>query len=509
MTFSISFSKTPKAKADTIVIGIYEDSALSNAAKTLNKKNKNCIDNCLKSHANFKGKQGQTLSIAHCQHNYSHIILLGLGKKDSLDTIKCESLGGKLYGALKSAGAQNVNIMTDGIKGKKGVSVSDALAHIAFGTRLKSYTFDKYKEKKAKKDQPVVLKSITVVTTDNTPAKKAFTTLDAVGQGVFLARDLVNEPPNTLHPESYAKLIQKELKPLGVEVEVLNETQMKKLGFGALLSVGQGSIRESRTVIMRWNGTGKGKISKSSKNPIAFVGKGVTFDTGGISLKPGAGMDMMKMDMGGSAAVVGVMKALAKRKAKANVIGIVGLVENMPSDRAYRPGDIIESHSGKTIEILNTDAEGRLVLADCLTYIQETYKPETIIDLATLTGAIMVALGNEYCGAFANDTKLWDQLESASLKTGEKFWRMPLDQSYRDEMVSDVADLKNMGGSRYGGACSAAGFLEHFVDKPTKWAHIDIAGTAWWNSDSDTTTKGGTGFPVRTLNDFVAKNYEK
>ena len=256
---------------------------------------------------------------------------------------------------------------------------------------------------------------------------------------------------------------------------------------------------------MRWNGGKKG-----DKAPIAFVGKGVTFDTGGISLKPGAEMDLMKMDMGGSAAVVGLIKAIAGRKAKANVIGIVGLVENMPSDRAYRPGDIITSHSGKTIEVLNTDAEGRLVLADVLTYVQQTYKPEVIIDLATLTGAIMVALGFEYCGAFANNDGLWRQLEDSSNNTGEKFWRMPLDAAYRKEMESDIADLRNLGSlGRYGGACSAAGFLEHFIEDDVKWAHIDIAGTAWWKTDKPTTPKGGTGFPVQALNDFVKKNFEK
>jgi len=288
----------------------------------------------------------------------------------------------------------------------------------------------------------------------------------------YQARDLVNEPPNSIYPASYAKLIKKQLAPMGVEVEILNETKMKKLGFGALLSVGQGSARESQTVIMRWNGN---KTAK--KAPIAFVGKGVTFDTGGISLKPGPDMDLMKMDMGGSATVVGTMKALAGRKAKVNAIGIVGLVENMPSSNAYRPGDIITSHAGKTIEILNTDAEGRLVLADILTYVQAKYKPEVIVDLATLTGAIMVALGFEYCGTFANDNDLWKQIENASQNTGEKFWRMPLDEAYRKEMESDIADLRNLGKTGYGGACSAAGFLEHFINegvKPHQKAEQDL-----------------------------------
>jgi leucyl aminopeptidase len=375
------------------------------------------------------------------------------------------------------------------------------------GLRLKFYKFDKYKSKK-EDETNINLDAFSIITDAYSAAKNLFETLDAVAKGVFLARDLVNEPPNTLHPESYADLIKNDLKPLGVDVEILDEKKMQKLGFGALLAVGQGSIRESRVVIMKWNGNGKTK--KTDKAPIALVGKGVTFDTGGISLKPGAEMDLMKMDMGGSAAVVGTMKAIAERKAKANVIGIVGLVENMPSDRAYRPGDIIKSHSGKTIEVLNTDAEGRLVLADIMTYIQDTYKPEVIIDLATLTGAIMVALGHEYCGAFANDNNLWDQLEKASKNTGEKFWRMPLDEAYRKEMESEVADLKNLGSlGRYGGACSAAGFLEHFVQEGTKWAHIDIAGTAWWKSDKPTTPKGGTGFAVRTLNELIANHFEK
>jgi leucyl aminopeptidase len=265
-----------------------------------------------------------------------------------------------------------------------------------------------------------------------------------------------------------------------------------------------GSIRPPRVVIMRWNGTGK----KTGSKPLAFVGKGVTFDTGGISIKPAAGMEEMKMDMGGSAAVVGLIRALAKSKAKVDVVGVIGLAENMPSDRAYRPSDIITSLSGKTIEVLNTDAEGRLVLCDALTYVQDTYKPRMIIDLATLTGAIMVALGYEYAGAFVNDEKLWGQLETASKASGEKLWRMPLDQSYRDEMTNNITDLKNLGNlGRYGGACSAAGFLEHFIEDGTPWAHIDIAGTAWIKGDKPTVPRGGTGYGVRLLYRLVLDNY--
>lgn len=508
MTFSISFLKTEKNKADTIIVGIFDGNTLSDAAKDLDKRESRLITACLKANKNFTGKSGQTIAVAVNKAPLSRIILLGLGKEKNLDALAFETIGGKLLATLKSTGAENIDLHIEGIEDLDNVTTAEIAAHLALGLQLKSYTFDKYKSKKKDAKKGAKIKSIAVITNAHTAAKKLYNTYSAVAEGVFLARDLVNEPPNTLQPESYAELIKNELKPLGVEIEILDEKKMKKLGFGALLAVGKGSIIESKTVIMRWNGAGKTK--KSDRAPIAFVGKGVTFDTGGISLKPGADMDLMKMDMGGSAAVVGLMKALAIRKAKANVIGIVGLVENMPSDRAYRPGDVLTSLSGKTIEVLNTDAEGRLVLADILTHVQNVYKPEVIIDLATLTGAIMVALGFEYCGAFANDDSLWKKLEQASKNTGEKFWRMPLDAAYRKEVESDIADLRNLGSvGRYGGACSAAGFLEHFIEKDTKWAHIDIAGTAWWKTDSATTPKGGTGFPVRALNDLVEKHFEK
>lgn len=503
MTFTISFSKSQTKQVDTIVIGVYEGGKLTDAAKELDKESKGLIKANLKEHQSFEGKVGETLALAMKLRYSSRIRVIGLGKERDLNTLKAETIGGKLFDSLKSSSAEKIDIYLDGISS----IAEDIAAHIMLGFRLKSYHFTKYKSD-ANKLAPKISK-VNGVLSGHAKAKKLFTELNQVADGVFLARDLVNEPPNELHPESYAKLIQKELKPLGVEVEVLTEKQMEKLGFKALLSVGQGSIRESRCVIMRWNGSGKKSTSKT-RTPIALVGKGVTFDTGGISLKPGAEMDLMKMDMGGSAAVVGTMKAIAKRKAKADVVGIVGLVENMPSDRAYRPGDIIGSLAGKKIEVLNTDAEGRLVLADALTYVQQKYKPEVVIDLATLTGAIMVALGFEYCGAFSNDDKLWDQLHEASKNTGEKFWRMPLDEAYKKEMVSEVADLRNLGSlGRYGGACSAAGFLEHFIENKTKWAHIDIAGTAWWKSDKPTTPKGGTGFPVRALNDLIKNHYEK
>ena len=495
MTISIQFSAKPKskptAKIDTVVIPLYKGLKFVDA-KNMYKKS---VQSALKLHSDFEAKEGEIITSFSSDQR---VVIVGLGDKKDLNPIAFEKIGGKIFNALKTAKAQAVCVCTQGLG-------EEATAHFAYGLHLKSYQFTKYKTDKAK--TKLSLKSVQFVHDEAAKAKKVFKDLNAIADGVFLARDLINEPPNTLYPESYAKRIQQELKPLGVEVEILNEAKMTKLGFKSLLSVGQGSARESQCVIMRWNGTGR-KISKTTQNPVALVGKGVTFDTGGISLKPGAGMDLMKMDMGGSAAVVGAMKAIASRKAKANVIGIVGLVENMPSSNAYRPGDIIGSLSGKTIEVLNTDAEGRLVLADVLTYVQQTYKADTVIDLATLTGAIMVALGYEYAGAFVNNDSLWDQLDKAGADTGENLWRMPLDKAYKKEMESEVADLKNMGNSRWGGACTAAGFLEHFVEEDTKWAHIDIAGTAWWNNDKDTTPKGGTGFAVRTLDRFIKNNYE-
>jgi leucyl aminopeptidase len=318
-----------------------------------------------------------------------------------------------------------------------------------------------------------------------------------------MARDLVNEPPNYLLPEPYAKLISEELKSLGVKVEILDKKKMEKLGMGAALGVAQGSDNPPCMVVMTWDG--RKKKNKSDK-PLAYVGKGVTFDTGGISLKPGKGMGDMKMDMGGSAAVVGAMKSLALRKADAYAVGIVGLVENMPSGKAYRPADVLTSLSGKTIEVLNTDAEGRLVLADALTYVQDTYDPKLIVDLATLTGAILVALAHEYAGTFVNNDALWAQMETASTETGEKLWRMPLDKTWNEAVKSPTADIQNLSSiGAYGGSCTAAAFLEYFIDEGRSWAHIDIAGTAWNPKDKPTGPKFGTGFGVRVL-DHLATN---
>ena len=506
MSITIHFPKPDTKLKGSIIVGVFEKNELGANAKKLDKDLDGFISHTIENSENFKGKHGQIVqTLTPPKSTVQRIILLGLGKQDELSAIDLEKAAGKLYAGMDKSAIKDVQFLAD--RSKK-LKIDILAAHFANGFKLRSYNFDRYKSKNKDDDKDTPkLKEVGVITTHPANAKKAFEELDKVTQGTFWARDLVNTAPNDLYPESYAKIIKDELKPLGVDVEILDDKKLEKMGAGGIIAVGKGSERKPRMVIMKWNGASSSK-SKTAKY-VGFVGKGVTFDTGGISLKPGAGMDEMKMDMGGSAAVVGLMKALALRKAKCNVVGIVGLAENMPSSNAYRPGDILKSYSGKTIEVLNTDAEGRLVLGDCLTYIQEQYKPDFVINLATLTGAMMVALGHEYCGTFANDDALWKQMDKASAASGEKLWRMPLDDVWKKEMESDVSDIRNLGKSRYAGACTAAAFLNHFIEDDTKWAHMDIAGTAWRKSDQPTVPKYGSGFGVRVLNELVANNYEK
>jgi leucyl aminopeptidase len=421
-----------------------------------------------------------------------------LGDGESIDELWVEKAGGSIFAALAKTGASKINVIFEPHASvEEGVALR--AAHMAFAAQLRAYRFDKYKTQLKNDDLPSLQQMVLLV--DKTAAaRRAFASLEAVAEGVCLTRDLVSEPPNVLYPESYAKRCAA-LKELGVKVEVLGEKEMKKLGMGALLGVGQGSVRESKIVVMRWNGA-----SNSRAKPLAFIGKGVTFDTGGISLKPAGGMEDMKWDMGGSGTVVGLMHALAGRKAKVNAIGVIGLVENMPDGNAQRPGDVVTSMSGQTIEVINTDAEGRLVLADVLHYTATKYKPVFMIDLATLTGAMMVSLGQVNCGYFANDDDLSDKIAAAGKATGEGVWRMPLGAEYNKQLDSDIADMKNVG-PRWGGAITAACFLERFVGK-TPWVHMDIAGMAWTSKDSPTVPKGGTGWGVRLLNRLVADNYE-
>lgn len=437
----------------------------------------------------FKGNFGQMVElIAPAGAAANRVLLVGLGEMNKLNPLKAEQIGGKVIVKLMHSGEKNVTV----IVGKMAESA-------AFGMRLRSYKFDKYftTEKNIKKPS---VEQVTFQTHGADEAAAKFETMEKVADGVYWARDLVTEPGNVIYPESYAAQI-KELSELGIDVEILNEDTMEELGMESLLGVGQGSASESLMVIMRWNGS-----DNADEAPVAFVGKGVTFDTGGISLKPGAGMGDMKFDMGGSAAVVGAMKALAGRKAKANVIGVVGLVENMPSSTAQRPGDVVGSMSGQTIEVLNTDAEGRLVLADCLWYTQDRYKPKFIVDLATLTGAMMVALGQEFAGMFSNSDELCEMLDKAGKDVDEPLWRMPLTDGFDKMINSDIADMKNIGG-KYGGSITAAQFLQRFVND-TPWAHLDIAGTAWRQKPSDVAEKGATGYGVRLLDRLVQNNFE-
>lgn len=501
MSVNISFSKAPAKKAEAAVLCFYDDKEASASVGSLNYEFSGFIDHVLDKSKGFKGKFGQSeIVLLPSSAPYSYAVLLGLGKKGKFNAQEAEKLGGKLASALEAVKIADAEFYMDNDLPNNGVLA----AHIAVGMVSKSYKFEYYKTVKPEDEKPVYLRDVHFVLFDSGSAASLYEEQYCALSGMLFARDLVNEPPNELYPDSYARRIKEKLKPLGVEIDILDEKKMAKLGMGAILAVGQGSEKPPRMVIMRWRGN-----KHDTSAPLAFVGKGVTFDTGGISLKPGPGMEEMKMDMGGSAAVVGLMMSLAMRKAKVNVVGVVGLVENMPSDRAYRPADIIKSYAGKTIEVLNTDAEGRLVLADALTYVQEQYKPRFIIDLATLTGAMIVALGHEYCGTFVTDNGLWAQMEKAGLDTGEKLWRMPLDEVFKKDMEGTITDVQNMSKSGRGaGSCTAAGFLQHFIEGDTPWAHMDIAGTAWIKADKDSVPKFGTGFGVRLLDRLVADHYE-
>jgi leucyl aminopeptidase len=446
---------------------------------------------------NFKGKNGSALEIvAPSGLDVPRLVIIGVGKARELKRPDFVKLGGMAMGRIPPA-ANRATLLAD-LPG--GALKPPRIAAIALGAELRAYAFERYKTKRKEDEQQASETKLTIASAGVAAAKKAFEACRTVGEGVLIARDLVNEPANVLYPEEFARRTGS-LKRLGVAVEVLEPAQMKKLGMNALLGVGQGSQHESRTVIMRWNGGKRGVA------PIAFIGKGVCFDTGGISIKPAASMEDMKGDMAGAACVVGLMHALAARKAKVNAVGAIGLVENMPSGSAQRPGDIVTTMSGQTIEIINTDAEGRLVLSDLLHYVNTRFKPKAMIDLATLTGAIVVALGQEYAGLFSNDDKLADRLVEAGRETGERVWRMPLGPEYDKMIDSKFADMKNTGG-RHGGAITAAQLLARFVDK-TPWAHLDIAGTAMGSPQTEINKSWGSGFGVRLLNDLVAEHYEK
>lgn len=488
----------------TVVVGMLSNRKMTKSAEALDAKMDGGLMRAVKA-SKFKGDKGGTLTLMTPQGtNISRLLIVGLGKAEDLTDLTLQAVGGTIATSLANRVVGDAYVMVDAIEGAS-LSVTDMAAEIGYGALLKSYRFDKYRTKEKPENKPT-LKTLRVLSAQTAKARAAFADKSKVADGVFFTRDLVSEPSNIIYPETLAKEA-KTLEKMGVKVEVLGEKQMAKLGMGALLGVGQGSVRESKLVVMRWDGNPKRGKKIKADAPIAFVGKGVTFDTGGISIKPSAGMEDMKWDMGGSAVVIGLMKALAGRKAKVNAVGVVGLVENMPSGSAQRPGDIVTSMSGQTIEVLNTDAEGRLVLADALWYTQDRFKPKFIVDLATLTGAIIVSLAGEYAGLFSNDDKLAENLSKAGEATNEKVWRFPLGDAYDKMINSDAADMKNIGDGRGAGSITAAQFLQRFVNK-TPWAHLDIAGVTWSNKPGPVAPKGGTGFGVRLLDKFVADNYE-
>ena len=445
----------------------------------------------------FKGKLAATLDlVAPAGLPVSRLVVIGVGEVAELKPRDLVRLGGVAAGRL-GKGAREAVILCES---PAGVFSPEQAADIGLGVRLRSYAFERYKTKRKDDDEPDIRAKVTLAVGDAAAARKAWRAREAVGDGVVLARDLVNEPPNVLFPEEFARRAQA-LKKVGVEVEVLDEKALRKLGMHALLGVALGSRKEARVAVMQWNGGRRGTA------PVAFIGKGVTFDTGGISIKPAAGMEDMKGDMAGAACVTGLMHALAARKAKVNAVGVIGLVENMPDGNAMRPGDIITSLSGQTIEIINTDAEGRLVLGDVLWYVKNRFKPQFMLDLATLTGAIIVALGQEHAGMFTNDDALAERLSKAGEATGEKVWRMPLAPEYDKLIDSKFADMKNTGG-RYGGAVTAAQFLQRHVDG-APWVHLDIAGTGFASPQSDINKSWGSGWGVRLLDALVAAHYER
>jgi len=439
--------------------------------------------------ADFVGKEGQSITILAPGAGLNRVVAAGIGPEDKVTTRISEDAGGLLASLLTKE--PSATLAADRVSGANATAA-------ALGASLRSYRFDIYRTTLKPEDKPKFA-ALTVLS-DSPEAAAGWPAAAAIAKGAFITRDLVSEPPNVLTPIEMATRIEK-LRDLGLIITVLEEPAMKAMNFGALLGVSQGSDNPARMVVMEWKGGGDEK-------PVAFIGKGVTFDTGGISIKPAAGMEDMKWDMAGAGAVVGAMAAIAGRRARANVVGLVGLVENMPSGTAQRPGDVVTSASGQTIEVLNTDAEGRLVLADVIWYAQEKFDPALMVDLATLTGAIIIALGHEHAGLFSNDDELSQALLAAGASVGEKLWRMPMGSDYDKQIKSDIADMKNIGG-RPGGSITAAQFIGRFVNKGRPWAHLDIAGTAWATKDMPLSSKGATAFGVRLLDRLIATREAK
>lgn len=482
----------PLSSDMALAVLAFEGGVLSDAAKALDAASGGALARAVAG-GRFTGAKGQSLELAApTSIAAGRVLLIGAGPQTEFNAQAVETAAAHAFQASRNSGAKTLVL-------RLGDS-AELAARAAFGVRLAAYRFDRYRTTE-KPDKKPSIAAVIVESADDGAAKAAFAPLSALADGVIFTRDLVSEPANILYPAEFARRV-KELERLGLEVEILGEAEMEKLGMGSLLGVGQGSRRESQLAVIQWKGA-----SDPNAQPIAFVGKGVTFDTGGISIKPAEGMEDMKFDMGGAGAVAGLMHALAGRKAKVNAVGILGLVENMPDGNAQRPGDVVKTMSGQTIEVINTDAEGRLVLADALWYCQDRFKPKFMVDLATLTGAIIIALGKDYAGLFSNNDILSSHLEAAGKAESEMLWRLPLPGAYEKQFDSAIADMMNVGG-RPAGSITAALILQKFVNG-TPWAHLDIAGVAWRKpSHTPTVPEGASGFGVRLLNRMVADAYE-
>ena len=442
----------------------------------------------------FEGDAGSVVEIFLESDGGRRLIVVGTARNGK-EGDASEKLAGAAIARLLTSGETHAVIDLTGLE-----LDADAAARVALAAALRGWRYDRYRTR-IKEKQKVTLTTVTIVGAGKAAEERYATRYAAVVDGVALTRELVTEPANIIYPESFVERVTESIKGLGLEIQVLDRDQMAKLGMGALLGVAQGSVREPKMLVLKWNG------GKAGEAPVAFIGKGVTFDTGGISIKPAQNMEAMKWDMGGAGAVVGAMKALAGRKAKANVVAVCGLVENMPDGNAQRPGDVVTTMSGQTVEVINTDAEGRLVLCDAMTWTQRTFKPKSMIDLATLTGAIVITLGHEYAGLFSNDEGLSAQLIKAAGESGDKLWRQPLADAYDRLIDSPIADMKNVG-PREAGSITAAQFLNRYVEDGVAWAHLDIAGMAWGDKASATAEKGATGYGVRLLDQFIADTAE-
>jgi leucyl aminopeptidase len=494
----VEFSAFPKAFGGNVAVFVAAERQLQATAKAIDSASGGALVRAMEA-SRFTGGKSKTLTVLG-QAGYGRLMLLGVGKARELDARTAEALGGLVAAEANSAGLKSITVVIDPVKGNR-LPPAQVAAHLALGAQLRSYRFDRYKTKE-KPEQKLSLEQLTIVIAGPAEARRAHAALEPAVESVFFARDLGNEPANVLYPVEFARRARQQLTKVGVKVEILGEAEMKKLGMNVLLAVGQGSRRESQLMIMTWMNGPK------SQQPVALVGKGVCFDTGGISLKPAGGMEEMKMDMCGAAAVTGAMRLLAARKARVNVVGICALVENMPDGNAQRPGDVWTSMSGQTVEVINTDAEGRLILCDAMWHVQNKYKPQAMVELSTLTGAILIALGHERAGLFCNNTPLSNRLRTAGSEIGEKLWRMPLGPKYDKLIDSDIADMKNVSGGRDGGSITAAQFLQRFVQDGVAWAHLDIAGVAW-GKGNETTPKGASAFGVRLLDRWIADSYER